>query len=164
MVTGYWGILSLIVAAALAVIICTIALVIAWRLAWNEIDLSYLLSEPADPEAQREFREANRLARLNHQDEVPPETPKASLSRFQFLIFTFVIAGVYLVLCLESGRFVEIPQNVILLLGVSGTSYAASKGIHAAAVTSQKHSEATIAAAQAAGTGTGIGGGTIGGA
>ncbi|MEI9928311.1 MAG: hypothetical protein WDN44_12210 [Sphingomonas sp.] len=62
----------------------------------------------------------------------PPKRPKASLSRFQLLIFTFVIAGVYLVLCLESGTFVEMPQNVVLLLGVSGTTYAASKGIKAA--------------------------------
>lgn len=140
MVTGYWGILSAVIAGCLAFVICTFALAVAFRIWTNRIDLSFLLAEPADPDAQ---------ARID--ENVPPEIPKASLSRFQFLIFTFVIAGVYLVLCLESGKLVEIPQNVILLLGVSGTSYAASKGIQAAAKTSQKHSEAVVAAAKAPG-------------
>jgi len=140
MVTGYWGILSAVIAGCLAVVICVFALIIAWRVFTNQINLTYLLAEPADPDAQAMIA-----------DNVPPEVPKASLSRFQFLIFTFVIAGVYLVLCLESGKFVDIPQNVILLLGVSGTSYAASKGIQAAAKTSQKHSEAVVAAANAPG-------------
>jgi len=133
MVTGYWAILSAVIAGCLAFVICTFALAVAWRIWTDRIDLSFLLAEPVEPDVASAIE----------------VTPKASLSRFQFLIFTFVIAGVYLVLCLESGRFVEIPQNVILLLGVSGTSYAASKGIQAAAVTSQKHSEATVAAAQA---------------
>ncbi|MBV9931757.1 MAG: hypothetical protein JO013_12540 [Alphaproteobacteria bacterium] len=133
MVTGYWGILSAVIAGCLAVVICTFALAVAWRIWTETIDLTFLLAEPVEPD-------------LAAAEEV---TPKASLSRFQFLIFTFVIAGVYLVLCLESGRFVEIPQNVILLLGVSGTSYAASKGIQAATVTSQKHAEAAVQVAQA---------------
>ena len=133
MVTGYWGILSAVIAGCLAFVICTFALAVAWRIWTDRIDLSFLLAEPVEPDVASAVE----------------VTPKASLSRFQFLIFTFVIAGVYLVLCLESGRLVEIPQNVILLLGVSGTSYAASKGIQAAAVTSQKHAEATVAAAQA---------------
>jgi len=140
MVTGYWGILSAVIAGCLAFVICTFALAVAWRIWTDRIDLSFLLAEPVEPDVASAVE----------------VTPKASLSRFQFLIFTFVIAGVYLVLCLESGRFVEIPQNVILLLGVSGTSYAASKGIQAAAVTSQKHAEATVAvaASNAAGAGT----------
>jgi hypothetical protein len=149
MVTGYWGILSAIIAGCLAAAICAFALIIALRIVTGKIDLSFLIAEPADPEAQKEFRDEQRKAREAGKPPVPPEVPKASLARFQFLIFTFVIAGVYLVLCLESGRFVEIPQNVILLLGVSGTSYAASKGIHAAATTSQKHAEADIAASNA---------------
>src|SRR5205085_6035023 len=99
-----------------------------------KIDLRYLLAEPAG--APPPGTDPNE----------PPGEPKASVSRFQFLIFTFVIAGVYLILCLESGRFVEIPQNVILLLGVSGTSYAASKGIKAAADTSQRHADAAARA------------------
>ena len=54
---------------------------------------------------------------------------KASLSRFQFLIFTFVIAGLFLMLSIETGAFVDIPQNVLLLLGISGGSFLVSKGV-----------------------------------
>lgn len=53
----------------------------------------------------------------------------ASLARFQFLLFTFVVAGIYLVLCLESGTLLEIPPTVLGLLGISGGSYIVSKGI-----------------------------------
>jgi uncharacterized membrane protein len=140
MPANIWTWISAAVAIALAIVIIVFALVVAWKLLKGDINLTYLLAEPADPTAVRPQGE-------------PPETPKASISRFQFLIFTFVIAGVYLVLCLESGRFVDIPENVILLLGVSGTSYAASKGIKAAADTSQRNAIVT-------GTGTGTGTGT----
>ena len=58
-----------------------------------------------------------------------PDGSKASLSRFQFLLFTFVIAGLYLVLSLESGNFVDVPESVLALLGISGGSYLVSKGI-----------------------------------
>lgn len=129
MPTNIWTWIAAIVALAITTVIVAFALVVAWKLFSGAIDLRYLLSEPADPTAVRP-------------DGQPPEEPKASISRFQFLIFTFVIAGVYLVLCLESGRFVDIPQNVILLLGVSGTSYAASKGIKAAADTSRSNAAA----------------------
>jgi hypothetical protein len=60
----------------------------------------------------------------------PVKDCKASLSRFQFLIFTFVIAGLYLLLSIEAGTFVNIPQNVLWLLGISGGTYAASKRIN----------------------------------
>lgn len=122
MITGFWGWISAGVAVAITLLIVGLAVAVLWALFNGTINLKYLLAEPADPTAQKEV-DAN----------APPEIPKASLARFQFLIFTFVIAGVYLVLCLEAGRFVEIPDNVILLLGVSSTSYAASKGIKAAA-------------------------------
>lgn len=54
---------------------------------------------------------------------------KASLSRFQMLIFTFVIAGLYLLLSIEAGAFVEIPANVLGLLGISSGSYVISKAV-----------------------------------
>jgi hypothetical protein len=57
--------------------------------------------------------------------------PKASLSRFQFLIFTFVIAGLYLLLCIEAGTLIEIPGNVLALLGISGGTYVVSKTVSA---------------------------------
>ena len=58
-----------------------------------------------------------------------PGSQKASLSRFQFLLFTFVIAGLYLVFCLDTGDFIEIPGSVLALMGISGGSYVISKGI-----------------------------------
>ena len=54
---------------------------------------------------------------------------KASLARFQFLLFTFVIAGLYLLLSIEAGTFVDIPANVLALLGISGGSYVLSKSV-----------------------------------
>jgi hypothetical protein len=126
MIIGFWGVISAIVAIAITAVICGIAGAIIWGLINGTINLTYIIAEPADPDV---------LAR-NHNlitagTAVPPEIPKASLSRLQFLIFTFVVAGVYLVLSLEAGRFVDIPQNVLLLIGISGTSYVVSKGIGA---------------------------------
>jgi len=131
MPTNIWTWISAAVAIAIALVIVVFALAVAYRLLRGDIDLRYLLAEPAGP------------IQPGADPNEPPTEPKASVSRFQFLIFTFVIAGVYLVLCLESGRFVDIPENVILLLGVSGTSYAASKGIKAAADTSQRNAAVT---------------------
>jgi hypothetical protein len=127
MITGFWGYISAAVAIAIAMVIIGIALAVIKALFDGTISLTYLLAEPADARAQQVAQAVGEAVPQ------PPETPKASLSRFQLLIFTFVIAGVYLVLCLESGTFVPIPQNVVLLLGVSGSTYAASKGIKAAA-------------------------------
>jgi hypothetical protein len=58
-----------------------------------------------------------------------PGSTKASLSRFQFLLFTFVIAGLFLLLSIEAGTFVDIPANVLVLLGISGGSYVLSKSV-----------------------------------
>ncbi|MBL6934441.1 MAG: hypothetical protein ISR48_03435 [Alphaproteobacteria bacterium] len=59
---------------------------------------------------------------------------QASLSRFQFLIFTFVIAVSLVLLVINSltginPKFPEIPTGVWALLGISGGSYVVSKGI-----------------------------------
>ena len=43
--------------------------------------------------------------------------------------FTFVIAGLTLVLTLESGEFPDLGPDVLALLGISGGSYVVSKGI-----------------------------------
>lgn len=127
MITGFWGIISAIIAIVVLLVITALAATVIFNLATGRIDLRYLLAEPVDPVTS------------SH------EEPKASLSRFQFLVFTFVIAGVYLVLCLESGSMPEIPTNVLLLLGVSGTTYAASKGIKAAGDSAARQAQAGIA-------------------
>jgi hypothetical protein len=54
---------------------------------------------------------------------------KASLSRFQFLIFTFVIGGLFLLLSIRAGTFVEIPTNVLALLGISAGSYLVAQAV-----------------------------------
>ena len=88
---------------ALTVVIVLFAALVLWKIFNNKIDLSNLLSESVDG--------------------------KASLSRFQFLIFTFVIAGLYLTLCLETGSLIDVPNGVLILLGISGGGYVVSKGM-----------------------------------
>jgi hypothetical protein len=70
-----------------------------WR---NKIDLTRLISEP---------------------------TGDASMSRFQLLIFTFVIAAAFFLITVNEGEFKEIPSTVLGLLGISAGSYVVSKGI-----------------------------------
>jgi len=93
----------------ISIIILLFALLVLWRIYQNQIDISGILLEPPSPTA-------------------PVGTPpKASLSRFQFLIFTFVIAGLFLLLSIEAGTFVDVPNNVLAMLGISGGSYLVSK-------------------------------------
>jgi hypothetical protein len=99
--------LSLIVAAVVSLIILLLALSIVVAIWRGEVNLAFLLSEPIDKGGDGK--------------------PKASLSRFQFLIFTFVIAGLYLVLSIESGQLIEVPPGALVLLGISGGSYLISK-------------------------------------
>ena len=60
---------------------------------------------------------------------------KASMSRFQFLIFTFVIALSLFLIITSSGdatgklSFPTIPGEIFALLGISGGSFLVSKGI-----------------------------------
>jgi hypothetical protein len=78
------------------------ATIIVW--VWTgKIDLSQLISEP---------------------------TGDASMSRFQLLIFTFVIAISFFVLVESNhGSLPDIPNGVLTLLGISASTYAVSKGI-----------------------------------
>ncbi len=59
------------------------------------------------------------------------DTTGASMSRFQLLIFTFVIALSFFVLVAKSGKFPDVPADVLALLGISATTYGVSKGISA---------------------------------
>lgn len=56
---------------------------------------------------------------------------QASMSRFQLLIFTFVIAVSLfeLVERTSTGGFPDIPNGVLTLLGISASTYAVGKGI-----------------------------------
>jgi hypothetical protein len=77
---------------------------VLWKIWRNEINLCALLSE------------ANG---------------DASMSRFQLLIFTFVIAASLFELVERSnpGAFPLIPNGILTLLGISASTYAVSKGI-----------------------------------
>jgi hypothetical protein len=55
----------------------------------------------------------------------------ASLSRFQFLVFTFVIAmSLFFVIASQpTPTYPKIPAEILALLGISGGSYVLGKGI-----------------------------------
>jgi hypothetical protein len=55
----------------------------------------------------------------------------ASMSRFQLLIFTFVIALSFFLIVVCNCAFPDVPTNVLALLGISATTYGVSKGIQA---------------------------------
>ena len=95
-------------------------LVLLWKMATDRIDLEFLISE-VEPPVQ------NAVA-------VPGIVPmppliKASLSRFQLLLFTLVVAGLYLILCLENGQLIDIPNGTLGLLGISAGGFVVSKSI-----------------------------------
>jgi hypothetical protein len=80
-------------------LLCLMLLIKMWK---NEINLSNLLEE------------------VNGQ---------ASMSRFQLLVFTLVVAvGVFLSI-LHTLTLPEIPNSILVLLGISASTYAAGKGI-----------------------------------
>jgi hypothetical protein len=54
---------------------------------------------------------------------------QASMSRFQLLIFTFVIAIGLFDLVARGANFPEVPSGVLTLLGISASTYAVGKGI-----------------------------------
>jgi hypothetical protein len=74
-------------------------LTLVWR---NKIDLSGLLAE------------------VNGQ---------ASVSRFQLVIFTMIIALALFVLTIQDGKFPYISPEILILLGISSSTYAVGKAI-----------------------------------
>jgi hypothetical protein len=91
----------------------------------GNIDLSALLSEPNNGN--------------------PGEPMKASMSRFQLLIFTFVIAFSLFMMVVATGKFPEVPPNVLTLLGISASTYAVSKGIQAGSKNGQSPTQGPTA-------------------
>jgi predicted membrane channel-forming protein YqfA (hemolysin III family) len=59
------------------------------------------------------------------------EDGAASMSRFQLLLFTFAIAGGYFYLLMQQNVFPAVNASAMALLGISGGTYAISKGIQA---------------------------------
>jgi uncharacterized BrkB/YihY/UPF0761 family membrane protein len=62
---------------------------------------------------------------------IEEESTGASTSRFQLLIFTFVIGLSFVVIVACNCKLPDVPANVLALLGVSASTYGVSKGIQA---------------------------------
>ena len=107
--------LVLVIGWILTIFFGVLALLILWRIATGDIDLHFLISD---------------------------ENGYASLSRFQFLVFTFVIGMSLFYLIVLKGGYPDIPNQILALLGISGGSYVVSKGIQTSrdvAMTEAKH-------------------------
>jgi hypothetical protein len=82
-----------------------LALILLLKIATDKIDLEWLISE---------------------------DNGHASMSRFQLLIFTFVIAISLVKLTEKLDKFPIIDSGVLTLLGISASTYAVGKGIQKA--------------------------------
>lgn len=102
--------LKIVIGYEILVLIFFFGLMVLLYMGFGEIDLSQLLCEP---------KGATDCA--------------ASMSRFQLLIFTFVIAMSLFLIIVANGAtsFPTIPSEVLLLLGISASTYAVGKGIQA---------------------------------
>jgi hypothetical protein len=117
-----WSGAAVALCMILVAVIGLFAVLILWKIWRNEINISGLLAETSDG--------------------------KASLSRFQFLVFTFIIGGLYLILSLETGNLIDVPQNALILLGISAGSYTISRGISASTDNTKAKAGAEVAKAQ----------------
>jgi hypothetical protein len=99
-----WTTLALVVGWILTIMLGLLGLIIVWLIVSGRINLSNLISEP---------------------------NGQASLSRFQFLVFTFVIAMSLFLMIVSTTppSFPVVPGGILALLGISGGSYVVSKGI-----------------------------------
>lgn len=98
--------LSLAIGYGLLLLVFMYGVVILIEILVGNIDLSALLSESLGK-------------------------PLASMSRFQLLIFTFVISLSFFLIVASTGKFPDVPGQVLTLLGISASTYAVSKGIQA---------------------------------
>lgn len=111
----------------LVVFVALVGLIILYKMLTDKIDLSSVLNEMTPAPSQNAAPAAGAIAAAP----AAPVVSKASLSRLQLLLFTFVIAGLYLALSLAAQHMVDIPNQALGLLGISGGSFVVSKGIQA---------------------------------
>lgn len=112
--------LSCVIGWTIIVLVGLLGAVVLWKIFTGKIDLSTILND---------------------------HTGKASLSRLQFLIFTFVIALTLFLVIVGNGapKFPpDIPAGIFALLGISAGTFAVSKGVDA----NQKVGEANASAAK----------------
>ncbi len=96
--------LSVIIGYVVLILIFFLGFMVVVNIVMGRIDLSSLLSESGGG---------------------------ASMSRFQLLIFTFVIAFSLFMMTVSSMKFPAVPAEILTLLGISASTYAVSKGIQA---------------------------------
>jgi hypothetical protein len=109
--------LEVIVGYLVCGIVALFGILLLWKIANNEIDLSHLLSD---------------------------DDGMASTSRFQLVIFTFVVALSFFLVVVSNVKIrqygeksgsapglPEVPSGVLSLLGISASSYLVSRGISA---------------------------------
>jgi len=96
--------LAVVAGYAILILVFFFGLMVLIAMATGQIDLSKLISEP---------------------------TGDASVSRFQLLIFTFVIALSLLMIIVGNTplAFPGIPNQILALLGISAATYGVGKGI-----------------------------------
>jgi hypothetical protein len=114
------GNLTILTGYVALIMVFGIGLLILGQIAIGKIDLSKLLAE---------------------------SNGQASMSRLQLLIFTFVI-GLSLIMMVVSAtppKFPAIPNEVLILLGISASTYAVSKGIQKSAESDQTPPDDTTA-------------------
>jgi hypothetical protein len=131
--------LQLMVGYAVLVLIFGFGLVILVKMASGTIDISALLSEVGGG---------------------------ASMSRFQLLVFTFVIAlSLFLLVAEKREGLPDIPSGILTLLGISATTYGVSKGIQlSSGAPSKDPNQGGAAAGARAGAATGAAAGAAAGA
>lgn len=126
MISLQW--LEVVIGYIVCAIVALFGLLVAWKIATKEIDLKYLLSD---------------------------DDGAASTSRFQLIIFTFVVAlSLFLIVVSNvkvrqlgggsttAAGFPEVPGSVLALLGISASSYLVSRGISASSDGSTKVTDA----------------------
>lgn len=98
--------LLVILGAELAVLLFIFGVVVLYAMATDQIHIDKLINE---------------------------QNGDASVARFQLLIFTFTIAlsFVYLVI-IGPGKFPDVPNQVLILLGISASTYGVGKGLQVA--------------------------------
>lgn len=96
------GVLGDICELLACVFLAVLAVILLYKIATDKIDLEWLISE---------------------------DNGHASMSRFQLLVFTFVIAVSLVKLTEKLDKFPTIDSGVLTLLGISASTYAVRKGI-----------------------------------
>ena len=105
--------LAVVVGWLLAVFLGGVVIILLYLMISGKIDLTQLISEPLKP------------------GDPPAAHGDASMSRFQLLVFTFVIAMSLFLIVVANKAVPDVPTSIVGLLGVSGGSYVISKGIQA---------------------------------